>query len=362
MPVDVRSAGPDAENGAAEPNQGRSGRIKHRPSTLGAVPGRRGRPVTLLLGLGLILVCEVLLAIDVTRREAAVLKSQADVSLLPAPDSALHHLARHVAIDMTPLCWVGYLLVADGLLAGLRRRSAGQPGSPLRTRPRRFAFAFVTSVGVWLFFDWVNFSFIHAWTYHGLPTNRPHEYVAKFIAFGAISPAIFLTAELYQRLGLRRVRLPPLRIGQASRVGTFLTGFGLLLFPFVVQQPIGCLTLWVSLIFVLDPINAWAGAPSLLRDWQGGRWGRTLALMAGGATCGILWEFWNYWAAAKWTYNLPFLGPLEQYRAFEMPLPGFLGFLPFALECWVALQAFVVGARALGLRFVEPLPDHDVVL
>ncbi|MCZ6817291.1 MAG: hypothetical protein O7F76_11450, partial [Planctomycetota bacterium] len=104
--------------------------------------------MTLLLGLGLIIVCEALLAIDVTRREAAVLKSQADVSLLPAPDSALQSLARGVAIDMTPLCWVGYLLVADGLLAGLRRRSASQPGSPLRTRPRRFAFVFVTSVGV----------------------------------------------------------------------------------------------------------------------------------------------------------------------------------------------------------------------
>lgn len=362
MPHDVKSTGSGAENGAAGPNQRRSGRIKHRPSTLRAVAGHHGRPVTLLLGLGLIIVCEVLLAIDVTRREVRVLKSRADVSVLPAPDSALQRLARRVAIDMTPLSWVGYLLVADGLLAGLRRRGTGRPGSPLDTRPRRFAFAFVTSVAVWLFFDWVNFSFIHAWTYHGLPTNRPHEYVAKFIAFGAISPAIFLTAEVYQRLGLRRVRLPPLRIGQAWQVGAFLAGFGLLLFPFVVQQPIGCLTLWVSLIFVLDPLNAWAGAPSLLRDWQAGRWGRTVALMAGGATCGILWEFWNYWAAAKWTYDLPFLGPLEQYRAFEMPFPGFLGFLPFALECWVAFQAFVVGTRALGLRFVEPLPDHDAVL
>ena len=111
MPVDVKSAGPDADNGAPESNQGQSGRSKHPPSTPRAVAGRPGRPVTLLLGLGLIIVCEALLAIDVTRREAAVLKSEADVSLLPAPDSALQHLARRVAIDMTPLCWVGYLLV-----------------------------------------------------------------------------------------------------------------------------------------------------------------------------------------------------------------------------------------------------------
>ena len=69
MQVDVKSDGPDAENGAAEPNQRRSGRIKHRPSILRVVLGHRGRPVTLFLGLGLIIGCEILLAIDVAASE-----------------------------------------------------------------------------------------------------------------------------------------------------------------------------------------------------------------------------------------------------------------------------------------------------
>ena len=102
-------------------------------------------------------------------------------------------------------------------------------------------------------------------------------------------------------------------------------------------------------------------APSLIGDWRAGRYGRTAALLAGGLTCGFLWEFWNYWAVAKWTYNLPFLAGLEPYKLFEMPLPGFSGFPPFALECWAVFQTIVLLGNRLGLRS-EPLPDDDVIL
>jgi hypothetical protein len=56
-----------------------------------------------------------------------------------------------------------------------------------------------------------------------------------------------------------------------------------------------------------------------------------LALLAAGAVCGVLWEFWNYWAATRWTYTVPYLGDV---KVFEMPVLGYLGFPPFALECW----------------------------
>jgi hypothetical protein len=53
--------------------------------------------------------------------------------------------------------------------------------------------------------------------------------------------------------------------------------------------------------------------------------------------CGVLWEFWNYWAIAKWTYTVPFFGNI---KLFEMPVLGFLGFPPFAVECW-AMYVFI---------------------
>jgi hypothetical protein len=80
--------------------------------------------------------------------------------------------------------------------------------------------------------------------------------------------------------------------------------------------------------------------------------------MAGGAVCGLLWEFWNYWALTKWTYHLPFLGATEQYKYFEMPLVGFLGFLPFGVECWVMWQLMRWPLRGL----VEGLPGDRQLL
>ena len=98
---------------------------------------------------------------------------------------------------------------------------------------------------------------------------------------------------------------------------------------------------WLGFIFLLDPINARLGADSLLH----GPRGRTANLALSGVLCGALWEFWNYWAGAKWHYAVPILPNL---RVFEMPILGYLGFPPFALECftmYIFLRTLVVGGR-----------------
>ncbi len=222
---------------------------------------------------------------------------------------------------------------------------------------------FVSGVGVWLFFDWVNFFFIHAWDYHGLESmTRVNTYIAKFVAFGAISPAMFMTAELFQQLGLRRLRGPRIPFGRPWQIALFVAGVPALIYPFWVREPIGSTTLWLSLFLLFDPLNRWLGAPSLIGDWQAGRFGRSASLALGGLTCGFFWEFWNYWAAAKWTYDLPFLGAAESYRLFEMPLPGFIGFAPFALECWVVFETILLVMDRARLRFAEPLPDDGAIV
>jgi hypothetical protein len=253
----------------------------------------------------------------------------------------------------------------DGLLerfAWGRRSDPESPGSPVRERPKRFVVCFLASVPIWLFFDWVNFSFLDAWRYHGLPENIVHRYLGYLVAFGAICPGMFLTAEFYYRLGLRRWRTPGVRLGRAHLVAFFCAGLVFLALPFVIRAPVASVVLWLSPILVLDPVNHRIGAPSIVGDWNAGRWGRTAALMAGGATCGLLWEFWNYWAAAKWTYNLPFLGPLEEYRYFEMPWIGLLGFLPFGIACWVAFQSIMAVMRRIGRDSPVFQTGEDMIL
>ncbi len=46
-----------------------------------------------------------------------------------------------------------------------------------------------------------------------------------------------------------------------------------------------------------------------------------------------------------------------------MPLIGYCGFPPFALECWVAFQTLaLILANLSRRRLVEPLPDDDALL
>jgi hypothetical protein len=88
---------------------------------------------------------------------------------------------------------------------------------------------------------------------------------------------------------------------------------------------------WVGWALLLEPLNYRRGRPSWLADLALGDASRLLALLAAGAICGVLWEFWNYWAATRWTYSVPYLGSV---KIFEMPVLGYLGFPPFTLECY----------------------------
>jgi len=318
-------------------------------------------PVTLKLGLTIIFLCEILLLIDVSSREWGIIPN----AELTSPTGPLQTLARWFAVYTTPICWVAVLVLLDGLLVLQNKRRhdlRASHGSPVRDRPKRFVLCFLASIPLWLVFDWINFSFLAAWEYHGLPENLTARYSAYFFAFGAICPAMFLFADLYQGLGLHRVCGLKLCFGPLARGLFVVMGLLFIVFPIAVQAPIGSVTLWLGWLLLLDPINDRLGVPSLLGDWQSGRWGRTLALLGAGATCGLLWEFWNYWAVAKWTYDLAFLGPLEGYRYFEMPLLGFLGFPVFALECWTMFQTVSWLWEKLGIVSLEPLPDRTTVL
>src|SRR5207248_1147478 len=87
----------------------------------------------------------------------------------------------------------------------------------------------------------------------------------------------------------------------------------------------------VAFALLLEPLYSRAGRPSWLADLRGGNASRLFGLLGAGLVCGVLWEFWNYWAATKWTYTVPYVGGV---KIFEMPVLGYLGFPAFALECF----------------------------
>jgi hypothetical protein len=92
-------------------------------------------------------------------------------------------------------------------------------------------------------------------------------------------------------------------------------------------------------------VNYRLGAPSLLKEWERGSLRKTALLMTSGLLCGIFWEFWNFWATTKWVYTVPFL---NEFKLFEMTAPGFLGFIPFALECYVMTACIYLFRKNIG--------------
>src|SRR4029453_2291369 len=109
--------------------------------------------------------------------------------------------------------------------------------------------------------------------------------------------------------------------------------------PIFVHSDYLAAPVWLRFILLIDPLNARAGSESILGDWREGRKGRLINLMLAGLLCGVVWEFWNYWCGTKWIYNVPIL---PEVKIFEMPILGFGGFPPFAVECF-AMYVLVRG-------------------
>lgn len=249
---------------------------------------------------------------------------------------------RSVSLWTYPIAWYGYLLMVDGLVYRIRRQSL------LMTRSREFLAMLPLGLGFWLIFELYNFQ-IKNWHY----VNYPRETFAKIIGFGiswaTVVLIIFETTHLMEALGLfQQVRLAP-RVISGSILNTSMAiGAGCLIYPAVSASPYLFGLVWVGFVFLLDPISYRLGGTSLLRDLEKGTAQRALCLMVAGLASGFLWEFWNYWAGAKWVYTVPITANI---RIFEMPIAGYLGFIPFALEIYVMYHL----ARALYDRGVRKM-------
>jgi len=244
-----------------------------------------------------------------------------------------------VATFLTPIAWTGYLLVIDAAVWSLRGESR------LAGSPRHFLSLAFWSVPLWLIFEAYNLR-MENWSYVGLPENLLVRSIGYAWSFATIWPAILETADLIEALAIFPAREKPrATLRPATLFSIFILGLLFVTVPVLVPAPSGQYLfglVWVGFALLLDPLNYWLRGRSLLREFETGQ-RSTLGLI-----CGIFWEFWNYWAAAKWVYVFPIL---QGWKIFEMPLPGYLGFLPFAVECFVMYEFLRnVRRQIAGLR------------
>lgn len=225
----------------------------------------------------------------------------------------------------TPIAWTGYILFVDAIV--WKRRGS----SWIRSAPREFAFLAIASIPLWLIFEFYNL-FLDNWRYLNLP-DPPWRYIGYAWAFATIWPAIFETGDLVA--SFRRARDMPANtrraLGPTVERAAIAVGAAILVVPFVWPSPYLAAPVFLGFILLLDPINARLGAESFVSDIALGQTQRVGNLAIAGFVCGLVWEFWNYWSRARWIYTVPILPEL---KLFEMPVLGYLGFPPFALECF----------------------------
>jgi hypothetical protein len=237
--------------------------------------------------------------------------------------------------------WLGYILAVDALVLG-------RTGTSLWTRSRRdFALLFVASAPVWWLFEVINERTAN-WEYLGSTSLTVFEYyLLCTISFSTVMPAVFETAELARSFRWldRFASGPRLRPTPALNAGLFLSGVAMLALTLV--WPKYCYPfVWTSLVLILEPLNHWLGRPHFLQHLRQGDWRPVISLSLGALICGFFWEMWNYYSYPKWIYHTP---GAQFLHLFEMPLLGYGGYIPFALELYAMKCLLWPGPERLRL-------------
>lgn len=235
--------------------------------------------------------------------------------------------------------WLGYSLTVDGI--NVVRR-----GTSIFYRNRRlFLGLFLISAPIWWSFELINWR-TQNWIYLGREFFSDLEYLLlASLSFSTVIPAVLGTAELFAGLDFVR-RLGPGPVLHPDPRTTRLTLLaGLAMFLVLMAWPSVFFPFtWTFMVLMLAPINAWLGHRSIF-DWtRTGNWRPVVALGLGVLTCGFFWEMWNFFSYPKWIYSVPYFDFLP---IFEMPILGYLGYIPFALEL-VAVVYLVLGLLGSG--------------
>jgi hypothetical protein len=234
--------------------------------------------------------------------------------------------------------WLGYILFIDALNLMRRGKSLLMRSGP------RYLLLFLASSLFWWVFEALNIP-VQNWHYI---MDRPYSSLAYFLIaslnFSTVLPGVMETAEFLATFQPLRPRLSPSNVGPLLPLPVLaaveLLGLICLVLPWVF--PRYCFGLiWLCVVLLLDPINNLSRRKSALAHVAVGDW-RFLVVPLAGLCCGFLWEMWNFFALPKWYYTIPYVG---FWKIFEMPLLGYTGYLPFALELFAMYQFVLLLTR-----------------
>jgi len=246
--------------------------------------------------------------------------------------------------------WLGYVLFLDGWTERRDGRSLGARS------PRGLALLFCASIPLWWAFEAAN-SVLGNWEYLGREHFSDVEFaLLSTLAFTTVVPAVLVSAEWARGFAwIERLPRGP-RIVPTRPLLAGIFACGCLLLFLTLRWPRAAYPLvWVSGVFLLEPLVVARGRRGLTSDLARGDWRGWIALWTGGLLCGFFWELWNWRSYPKWIYHTP---GVEGPKLFEMPLLGYLGYLPFALEVYL-WKELLLGEPELLVREERAEPERE---
>lgn len=232
--------------------------------------------------------------------------------------------------------WVGFIFFLDGVAYWRRGTSLWQD------HRAKFLQMFLFSVPFWWLFEAFN-ARLQNWHYlldhpYGLLWNGLTYNIMATLCFSTVLPAVMEMSSIVTSFDRLRPRLLPMqhgpRVPASVLFGEFalgvITGGAALLWP---HYAFGLI--WLGMWFLLDPINVLIGKRSSIQHLLAGDLLFLIAIPIASLITGFFWEMWNYFSLPKWYYTIPFVGFA---KVFEMPILGYLGYLPFGLELFALYQ------------------------
>jgi hypothetical protein len=228
-----------------------------------------------------------------------------------------------------PVAWWGIVLALDG---AVRARHGSSPFA----RPGDFVACALASVAFWDALELLNLR-LHDWWYVGVPRSALEGAAFSAISYATVLPAVRLALALVAPApGAERIVAVPATPGTAW----LLAGAGVAMLAAALGAPRVAFPLaWIFLWPLCEAAVAgrrddepWLASP--LQALRAGRRDLPLRALAVALPFGLAWESLNWGCARGWVYTVPHF---EKPKLFEMPIAGYLGYLPFLLECASAL-------------------------
>lgn len=240
------------------------------------------------------------------------------------------------------------------------------------SQPRKFIQVASISIVFWFIFEIYNLH-LGNWYYVGVPESRLLRWVGTVVSFATVLPGLWVVQRwLNLRLPDSLSNRPSPRFPALTTNLTIVSGLVASIAPLFWPDYLFPLV-WGGLLLLTDGLAYRQGWRSFRGQWEGGDLKPILSWLGSGIICGFLWEFWNAQALAGWIYTVPYMG---EWRLFEMPLLGYLGFPPFAMMVrrlytvyqdgvWVTGQlgkiGLAVGSTALCLLTLYAMDQRTFV-